>query len=163
MNRRRVILICAGLALVTLLVVLTWEFSARGVRGYGYVFYESTGQNQYILICFIEMPFRFDEDRSNKLALNTLRSLSPRVLYANSKGGKICLVGEYDRRSQSFALYHWYIRVPFIELTLIDGIQDPETIKEVTRYSLERTDFEPSLPDFDPASPDFNPTMFEKR
>ena len=80
MNRRWVILICAGLVLVTLLAILIREFRSRSVREYGYVFYESTGQNQYVLISSIEMPFRFDEARSNKPALNSLRSLSPRVL-----------------------------------------------------------------------------------
>jgi hypothetical protein len=33
----------------------------RTAKEYGYVFYESTGQNQYLLADSRELPFRFDE------------------------------------------------------------------------------------------------------
>ena len=162
MPRRSLISIALTISLAVLLVFLI-RGSISGAKEYGYVFYESTGQNQYILINSIEMPIHFDTVKSNSLALNALYSLSPRVLYPNSKGGKISVVGEYDPKSQLFALQHWYIRVPFVELTLIDGIQvDPGTIKEITRYSLERTDFDARFSGLDPDSLEFSPIVFEK-
>ena len=148
-----------------LILVVLFFFSCKGgdtEKEYGYAFHESTGQNQYILIDFKEMPFRFDERRSNKLALDSLRSLSARVLYPNSKGDKISLVGKYDAQSQLFVLSHWYISVPFTEITLEDRIQMPEEIKSLERRSMERTDFESSK-GFNPSSEEFNPKDFERK
>ena len=130
-------------------------------KEYGYVFYESTGQNQYILIDSSEVPFRFDEGSSDKMALGSLSALSPRVLYPNSKG-KIILVGDYDAGTQMFKLKHWYLRVPFIEITLEDRPQLPQEIKEISRMSLERTDFAKER-NFDPTALDFDPKKYERR
>ena len=143
-------------------VILSFSCKAgHAGKEYGYVFHESTGQNQYILVDAKEEPFRFDEQKSDKLALGSLRSLSARVLYPNSRGNKIFLVGDYDSRSQSFVLTHWYIKVPFTELTLEDRLQRPEEIRNIERRSLERTDFEPKQ-GFDPNSETFNPKDHEK-
>jgi hypothetical protein len=131
-------------------------------KEYGYVFYESTGQNQYILVDSRELPFSFDKGRSDKMALKSLRALSARVLYPNSQGGKITLVGDYDAQTQLFRLEHWYLRVPFIEITLENTVQMPEEIKEIRRISLERTDFAKES-DFDPTAPDFDPKKYERK
>ena len=147
-----------------ILVVLGF-FSCKGgstAKEYGYVFHESTGQNQYVLIDSREVPFHFDQRKSNKLAFDSLRSLSARVLYPNSKGDKIFLVGEYDAQSQLFVLRHWFISVPFTEMTLEDRIQMPEEIRKIERRSLERTDFE-NNEGFDPNSKGFDPKDYEKK
>jgi hypothetical protein len=131
-------------------------------KEYGYVFYESTGQNQYILVDSKEVPFHFDQESSDKMALGSLYALSPRVLYPNSQGGKIVLVGDYDARTQLFKIEHWYLRVPFIEVTLEDRVQMPEEIKEIRRVSLERTDFAKQR-DFDPKALEFDPKKYERK
>lgn len=59
----------------------------------------------------------------------SLQALSARVLYPNSKDGRITLVGDYNAQTQLFRLEHWYLRVPFIEITLEDRLQMPEEIK----------------------------------
>ena len=149
-----------------LLLVALCGLAACGFRGaaqeYGYVCYESTGQNEFILVGSREVPFRFDEGRSDRAALRSLRALGGRVLIPNRKGGKIILVGAYDERTQLFRLEQWYLRVPFIEITLEDGIQPPEEIKEIRRDSLERTDFE-RRSGFDPNDPGFDPKRHERR
>jgi hypothetical protein len=149
------------LLLVTL-ISLAGCSGRRTAKEYGYVFYESTGQNQYILVDSKQVPFRFDEGRSDKIALGSLRALSARVLYPNSKGGKIILVGDYDAQTQLFTIEHWYLRVPFIEITLEDRVQMPEEIKEIRRVSLERTDFATER-DFDPKAPEFDPKKYERK
>lgn len=147
-----------------LIMVLVSLAACRGSRAreYGYVFYESTGQNQFILVNSTEVPFRFDEKRSDQTALGSLRALSGRVLYPNSKGGKIILVGDYDEQTEWFRLEHWYLRIPFVEITMEDRIQMPEEIKEIRRNSLERTDFEKQR-GFDPNEPGFEPKRYERR
>ena len=148
-----------------LLIVLGSLAACSGrstAKEYGYVFYESTGQNQFIFVGSRELPFRFDEGRSDQTALGSLRALSGRVLYPNSKGGKIILVGAYDERTELFRLEHWYLRVPFVEITLESRIQMPEEIKEIRRASLERTDFEKQR-GFDPNDPGFDPKKYERR
>ena len=134
----------------------------RAAKEYSYVFYETTGQNRFILIDSKEMPFRFDQGSSDKLALGSLNALSPRVLYPNSEGGKIILVGDYDAQTQMFRLEHWYLRVPFVEITLEDRVQMSEEVKEIKRVSLERTDFVKER-DFDPTAPEFDPKKYERK
>src|SRR5215204_1053895 len=80
----------------------------RTAKEYGYVFYESTSQNQYLLEDSRELPFSFDEVRSDKMALGSLHALSARILYPNSKGGRIILVGDYNVQTQLFRIQHWY-------------------------------------------------------
>lgn len=149
-----------------LLLIVLGSLAACSERStakeYGYVFYESTGQNQFVLVDSRQLPFSFDEARSGQTALASLRALSGRVLYPNSKGGKIILIGAYDEQAQLFRLEHWYLRVPFIEITMEDRIQMPEEISEIRRDSLERTDFEKQS-GFDPNDPGFDPKRYERR
>jgi len=134
----------------------------RTAKEYGYVFYESTSQNQYLLEDSRELPFSFDEVRSDKMALGSLHALSARILYPNSKGGRIILVGDYNVQTQLFRIQHWYLQVPFIELTLENRLQMPEEIREIKRVSLERTDFAKER-DFDPKALEFDPKKYERK
>jgi hypothetical protein len=150
------------LLLLLALISLAACSKASTAKEYGYVFYESTGQNQYILVNSKEVPFSFDKERSDKMALGSLRALSARLLYPNSQGGKIILVGDYDARTQLFKIDHWYLRVPFIETTLEDTVQMPEEIHQIRRASLERKDFA-KRDDFDPNALEFDPKKYERK
>lgn len=101
------------LLLLVTLINLAGCNARRTAKEYGFVFYEATGQNQYLLEDSRELPFSFDEVRSDRMALGSLRALSARILYPNSKGGRIILVGDYDAQTQRFRIQHWYLRVPF--------------------------------------------------
>jgi len=150
------------LLLLAALISFAGCHDRRTAKEYGYVFYESTGQNQYLLEDSRKLPFSFDEVRSDKIALGSLRALSARILYPNSKGDRIILVGDYDAQTQLFRIQHWYLRVPFIELTLENRLQMPEEIKEIKRVSLERTDFA-KVRDFDPKAVEFDPKKYERK
>ena len=146
------------------MLVALASFACKGestAKEYGYVFNESTGQNEYILVDRNEVPLHFDERNSNRLAYESLRSLRARVLYPNSRGDKIFLVGDYDVQSQLFVLKHWHIRTPFTEITLEDRIQMADEIRTIHRTSLERTDFETNR-GFNPNSLEFSPKDFQK-
>jgi hypothetical protein len=129
-------------------------------KEYGYIFQETTGQNQYIVVDSQRLPIRF-ADTSNKMALQSLRALKHRVLTGNSGGENIFVVGDYDVTSHSFLLDHWYIKVPFVEYVPDDETYPPGPVHKVNRPSLERTDFETY--DFDPFNPSFDPHFFERR
>jgi hypothetical protein len=134
----------------------------KQVKEYGYRFYESTGQNQYIIMEGREVPVKtFIADASNPVALKSLRALRWDVLYPNDDGDKIFLRGEYDHQSQSFRLSHWYIKVPFEKLVIEDETHIPHNVHKATSHSLERTDFEPKN-GFDPHDPTFDPKSFQK-
>jgi|SRR5215213_8121418 len=134
----------------------------KNLNEYGYVFHESTGENRYILIEGQKVPVKtFVADVPNQLALQSLQALKWNVLYTNAGGDKIFLRGEYDRQSQSFRLSHWYIKVPFQARVIDDETKLPFATHEVTRQSLERTDFE-TRPDFNPNDPAFHPKSFQK-
>ena len=152
----------------TLLVIISLTIAcspvidnARAKKQYGYVFLESTGQNQYILVDSQRLPIRF-ADKTNKMALQSLRALKPSVLYGNCDGKNMFVVGEYDVTSHSFLLDHWYIKVPFVESVPEDETYIPGPVRRVSRSSLERTDFE-RKDGFDPLSPSFDPRLFERR
>jgi hypothetical protein len=130
-------------------------------KEYGYVFTESTGQTEYILVDSQELPIFFN-DRSNKMAVQSLRALKPSVLYGNCDGKNMFVVGEYDSASHSFSLDHWYLKVPFVEFAVEDETQVPHKVNKVNRTSLERSDFE-RKGGFDPLNPSFDPHLFEKR
>jgi hypothetical protein len=134
--------------------------NAKPTKEYGYIFQESTGQDQYILVDSQKLPITFNE-RSNKMALESLRALKASVLYGNSEGDNMFLIGEYDVTSHSFLLDHWYIKVPFVEYAVEDETYVPHVVHKVSRSSLERTDFKQY--DFDPFNPSFDPRLFEKR
>jgi len=150
------------LVLLVALISVASCNARKGGKEYGYVFYESTGQNQYLLEDSKELPFSFDEVRSDKMALASLHALSARILYPNSKGGRIILVGDYDDQTRRFRIQHWYLRVPFKELTLENGLQTPREITEIKRVSLERTDFARER-DFDPNALEFDPKKYERK
>ena len=133
----------------------------KKVDAYGYVFQESTGQNQYILIDGRKAPIKFNSNASNQIALKSLYALKAGILYENSEGDQIFVTGEYDNQSQLFRLSHWYIKVPFEEIVIDDETRIPHTGHKVARKFLERTDFEPKN-GFDPNDPVFDPKSFQK-
>jgi hypothetical protein len=134
----------------------------KKLNRYGYRFYESTGQNQYIILDGREVPIKnFVADASNQVALKSLQALKWNVLYPNDDGDKIFLHGEYDHQSQSFRLSHWYIKIPFEALVIEDETHIPQIVHKVTRQSLERTDFE-TRNGFNPNDPSFNPNSFQQ-
>lgn len=77
-------------------------------KEYGYIFEETTGESQHILVGSQKLPITFN-DKSNKMALQSLRALKPSVLYGSCDGKNMFVVGEYDAPSHSFLLDHWYI------------------------------------------------------
>ena len=103
-----------------------------------------------------------DEVRSDKMALRSLHALSARILYPNSKGGRIILVGDYDVQTRLFRIQHWYLLSPFTELSLENRLQMPEEIREIKRVSLERTDFAKEG-DFDQQALEFDPKQYERK
>ena len=126
------------------------------VQTYGYVFVECTGITTHILQNGTQVPIAFDTEGSDSVALLSLRALTWNVLYPNSKGDRILLIGQYHPEShytpdckvcaQSeeyhlFTLMDWYILVPFSEWQERDG--DPMApVVIVQRESLEDGDFE---------------------
>ena len=132
----------------------------KTVQEYGYVFQESTGTNQYIIISGQKSPVNFGET-SNQLALKSLQALKPSILYENSSGAQIFVVGDYNNQSHSFRLTQWYIKLPFEELVIEDESQVPHRTHTVARHSLERTDFD-SRSGFNPNDPTFDPKAFQK-
>ena len=134
----------------------------KKLNEYGYVFQESTGQNQYIIMDGRKVPIKdFVSDASDQLALKSLQALSSNVLYPNAQGDKIFLRGEYDHQSNSFRLSHWYIKIPFEALVIEDETHIPHNMHKVTRQSLERTDFE-IRNGFDPKDPAFDPKAYQR-
>ncbi len=149
----------AGLLCVALIASCN---GGKKVNEYGYVFQESTGENQYIMMEGRKVPVKsFVADSPNQLALKSLQALRSNVLYTNAQGDKIFLRGEYDPQSQSFRLSHWYIKVPFEALAIEDETKVPQNSQKVTRQSLERTDFE-TKNGFNPNDPAFEPKSFQQ-
>ena len=143
-------------------VALVTSCQSEKWNEYGYVFQESTGQNQYILIEGRKVPVKaFVADGSNQMALKSLQALKPSVLYGNSGGDRIFVRGEYDDQSQSFRLTHWSLKVPFTETIVEDETKVPHKTYKVIRLSLERTDFE-KRNDFNPNDPAFDPKSFQR-
>ena len=137
--------------------------SDKKVNEYGYVFKESTGQNQYILMDAREVPVKtFLADASNHIGLKSLQALKPGILYENCGGDRIFVRGEYDDQSQSFRLTHWYLKVPFTEIVVEDETKVPHTTHKVTRQYLERTDFE-TRNGFNSNDPAFDPKSFQRK
>jgi hypothetical protein len=134
----------------------------KKLNEYGYVFQESTGQNQYIIMDGRKVPIKdFVSDASHQLALKSLQALRLNVLYPNAQGDKIFLRGEYDHQSNSFRLSHWYIKIPFEALVIDDETHVPHNVHKVTRQSLERTDFE-TRNGFDPKDSVFDPKAYQR-
>ena len=129
---------------------------------YGYVFHEWTGQNQFILIGRRPVPITFDQTGSDQIALHALKSLKASILYANRDGKHITLVGEFQARTQIFALKHWYLRVPFVEWAVKDETHIPHQVIRRVRHTLRREDFE-KREEFDPYDKRFDPLSFSRR
>ena len=149
-------------ALLLWVAVFTSCTGEKKLNEYGYVFQESTGQNQYLMMEGRKVPIKnFVADTSNRVALKSLLALKWNVLYPNAQGDKIFLRGDYDYQSHSFRLTHWYIKVPFERLVVEDESDTPHNMYRVTGGSLERTDFETSN-DFNPNDPTFDPKSFQQ-
>ena len=152
---------------LALLLICVALFSScnddKKLNDYGYVFHESTGPNQYIIMEGRQVPIKgLVSDASDQLALKSLQALKWNVLYPNGDGDKIFVRGEYDPQSQSFRLTHWYIKTPFESLAIEDETDVPHNVHKVTRDSLERTDFEIKN-GFDPKDPGFDPKTYQRR
>ncbi len=65
------------------------------------------------------------------MALQSFRALKASVVYGNSDGENMFVVGESDVTSHSFLLDHWYIRVPFVEYAVEDETHVPHAIHKV--------------------------------
>lgn len=146
---------------ISLLALLVSCNRNQKVNEYGYVFQESTGENQYIIMDGRKVPITLIANPSNPVAFKSLRALKWNLLYPNDNGDRIFVRGEYDNQSHSFRLSHWYIKVPFKARVIDDETKLPFTMHEVTRQSLERTDFE-TKPGFNPNDPAFDPKSFQQ-
>lgn len=146
--------------LLTSLLILLAGCKGKTVNEYGYVFHETTGQNQYIIKDGHQYPIHFD-NTSDQIALKSLNALKPGILIQNNDGKRIFLSGEYNDQSQSFRLSHWYIKTPFEEMVTEDKMRLPHTVHKVTRESLDRKDFDPKN-GFDPNDRAFDPKSFQK-
>jgi hypothetical protein len=152
-----------GMFLSTVFLIASCFTSARGQPNeYGYIFYESTGQNQFILIGRREVPVTFDRIGSDRIALHALRSLKASILYGNSNGRSIILVGEFQARTHVFTLTHWYIRTPFVEWVVKDETHVPHQFNKKLRQTLRREDFQKDE-GFDPYDAGFDPRSFSRR
>ena len=150
--------------MTSLLIILLISFTScegrKRMKEYGYIFQESTGTNEFILINGQRSPVKFS-NTSDQTAVKTLHALRAGILYENSKGNQIFVVGDYDSQSQNFRLSHWYIKIPYEELVVEDETQLPHKSHTVVRQSLERTDFE-SKNGFDPEDPAFQPKLYQR-
>jgi hypothetical protein len=149
--------------LSTVFLIATGLSPAYGqANEYGYVFYESTGPNQFILVGRRQVPITFNQTGSDRIALHALMSLKPSILYGNSDGRSITLVGEFQKRTQIFTLRHWYIRTPFVEWAVKDKNHIPHQAYRRLRHSLKREDFQTSEK-FNPYDKAFDPLIFTRR
>ena len=152
-----------GLLLSTVVLIASCLTQARGqANEYRYIFHESTGQNQFILIGRRRVSFTFDQIVSDQIALHALMSLRPSILYGNGDGRSIILVGEFQARTHVFRLRHWYIRTPFVEWAVKDETHIPHQVKRRVRHSLRREDFQKGE-EFDPYDKGFDPLSFSRR
>jgi hypothetical protein len=99
---------------------------------------------QFILIRRREVPFTFDQTGSNQIALHSLMTLKPSILYGNSDGRSITLIGEFQERTGMFTVRHWYIRTPFVEWIVRDESRIPHQVYRRLRHALKREDFQTS-------------------
>lgn len=147
--------------LLSLLIALAACDRDKRVTEYGYVFQESTGENQYLLLQSRRVPIKHFAATSDQKALKSLQALKWNILYSNAGGDRIFVIGEYDDQSQSFRLKHWYIKVPFQKLVIEDETHVPQKTLTVTAQSLKRTDFE-GRNGFDPNDREFDPTSYQR-
>jgi hypothetical protein len=126
-----------GHIIITYLLFLSTHFTAAETNHteYGYIFHESSGQNEFLIRENDTIPIRFSPS-SEKLALNSLQRLKWNVLYLNGSGEEIKLLGKVDKKKQKdgetyfeFILEHWYILTPFYKYADQDGLELPEKMK----------------------------------
>ena len=152
-----------GIFLSTVFLIASCLTQARGqANEYGYIFHESTGQNQFILIGRRQVPITFDQVGSDRIALHALISLKASILYGNGNGRSIIVVGEFQARTHVFTLGRWYIRTPFVEWVVKDETHIPHQVKRRVRHSLRREDFQKGE-EFDPYDKRFDPLSFSRR
>lgn len=147
------------LAIVLFAAVIASCWERPAASEYGYLFIDSTGQNQYLLLGAARIPFMFDETRSDSVALGSLRSLRPEILYGNCEGDKIILVGLFDRQTGTLALEHWFLKAPFTAWVPKDAALIPHELRQERRQVLTRGDFGATA-SFDPNDPTFEPAAF---
>ena len=148
------------LSAVFLIATLSSAYSQA--KEYGYVFHESTSQNQFILVGRKQVPFTFNQTGSDRIALHALTSMKPSILYGSGDGRSIILVGEFQERTQIFTLRNWYIRTPFVEWAVKDETHIPHQVYRRLRHSLNREDFGTSEK-FNPYDKAFHPLVFTRR
>lgn len=144
---------------LTVIVFLGACQGTTAAKEYKYYFMETTGANQYIIEDGKEYWIRFDEENSNKNALESLYALKWNVLYPNSEG-KIIIVGMFDKkkgmfpphapgrampppdnRTGLFRLEEWYLKAPFEYWDANEEII-PLDIKIKIKQKLDKDDFE---------------------
>jgi hypothetical protein len=109
-----------------------------------------------------DLPIVFDDEHSNRMALESFRALRLGVIQCNAKSGKVLLLGKYDPSGQSFALDHWTIALPFmISIPEDDSIGNHHVMRLDTRRRLLREDFRQTA-SFDPNSKSFSPQRHER-
>src|SRR5438874_781071 len=69
------------------------------VKLYRYIFWNTTGQNQFVLAGKYALPIRFDSKRSDPQALKSLDSLSDEIIEPSTRGG-IFLEGELSSKPE---------------------------------------------------------------
>jgi hypothetical protein len=136
-------------------ILITGCTSNVQLQTYGYVFHESTGITNHIGQNGKEIPVKFSS-KSNSQNIAALKSLKWNILYPNSGGNKIYVIGVLGHREKmtpsgpnlsnpekyrDFALADWYITVPFIEIRLQNESIVPHQAENVTRYILNTYDF----------------------
>lgn len=149
------------LTILLLVVIISGCHPGKEMKEYGYIFHESTGHTEYIKYDSKEMPIRFSKN-SKKEALYSLQNLMPSILYPNSNGEKIYIVGYLDIRKSEFVLENWYIIIPFKESRIVDETELPHKVEIIERSMLKIQDFSIS-PHFNPNNPDFKPKNYTKR
>jgi hypothetical protein len=143
----------------SLILFINFLFSVSAANAqlleYGYVFHETTGITSHILKDGKEIPIQFSSD-SNQEQLKMLDSLKWNILYPNSSGDKIFLIGELTKDTkntpekanmpssqtyQNFKLIGWYIKIPFMEMVIKDINDLPHEFRYIKRNLLKKSDF----------------------
>jgi hypothetical protein len=106
-----------------------------------YIFKESTGDNMFVVFNKAIQPIRDFSKSSNTEAVDALKQLKSNVLYPNSDGTRIFLIGHYDVNTRMFSLRGWFIVSPFLSTEVIDEKSLPHEIRNVKKIKLDRSDF----------------------
>jgi hypothetical protein len=140
--------------LVLIFIILILGCNKSQSNEYGFIHCETTGITSYIVDEGEEIPIKFHKD-SNQLAVKSLYGLKWNILYANSDGKTIYLVGElYNKKHHTptqsnmatseeyyeFKLIKWYILTPFKEIIEGDTPLDRE-LALTQRKHLKPEDF----------------------